>query len=176
MNRRSFIQSITALGLTPVLPSGNLVTKVLAAPVNVIAPISKYHCAEYKWAEILVRAHKTCSIDFLRRHLKVGPGQAENLQAELIRKGVISAAKNAYGFHQATKSLWEEHPSSFKPRLEEMPEKGAEKLADLQQEAEAYDDKIAVNRVPDESHTLQDNTATVCEVMAIDQPTPEQVS
>ena len=61
----------------------------------------------YKWAEVIVRAHKTSSLAMLQRHLRVDAAAANALQNQLIRNGVIGAQANAYGLYQSTNPLFD---------------------------------------------------------------------
>jgi hypothetical protein len=61
----------------------------------------------YKWAEMIVRAHKKCSPGMLERLLQVDATTASALKSQLLEKGVISAQANSFGIHSAVKPLYE---------------------------------------------------------------------
>jgi len=129
MNRRNFLRSLTALSLAPIVPGAKAIS-AFAAPSTVGSVAS-----DYRWAEVLVRSHKISSVSFLQRHLKINATEATSLQSQLLRNGVIGAEQNAYGFHQATKPLWDEYLPTFKERLKEMADKVIEKAQELSDES-----------------------------------------
>ncbi|MEM7068036.1 MAG: hypothetical protein AAF478_04055 [Pseudomonadota bacterium] len=99
MDRRSFIKSIGAAALLPVLPGPSIA--LAAAP----APAVSAHT--YQWAEMIVRAHNKCNLGLLQRSLKINEAAASVLKSQLIENGVVTAQANAYGIHTATKPLYE---------------------------------------------------------------------
>jgi len=94
MKRRSLLKSLGAVGLLPLVP-----TSTLGALTTVPA-------GTYKWAETIVRAHNSCNLAMLQRHLKLDLAMAKSVQAQLIRNGIISANANAYGIHAASNPLF----------------------------------------------------------------------
>jgi len=100
MDRRSFLKSIGAAGLLPVLPIPSFTA---AAPAAV--PAVSAHT--YQWAEMIVRAHNKCNLGLLQRSLHISEAAASHLKSQLIKNGVVSAQANAYGIHTATKPLYE---------------------------------------------------------------------
>lgn len=104
MKRRQFLQSLAALGAVPLVPS--MGTGALAFNTGSAAtPAVSAHT--YKWAEVIVRAHKTSSLAMLQRHLRLDVAAAKALQNQLISNGVIGAHANVYGLHQATNPLFD---------------------------------------------------------------------
>lgn len=99
MKRRTFLQSIGAIGLTPMMP----------APLLSAAPAASAVVAKdtYMWAETIVRAHNKCNLGMLQRLLQIDNATASVLKSELLKNGVISAQANAYGMHSAIKPLYE---------------------------------------------------------------------
>jgi len=73
MKRRSLLKSLGAVGLLPLVP-----TSTLGALTTVPA-------GTYKWAETIVRAHNSCNLAMLQRHLKLDLAMAKSVQAQLIR-------------------------------------------------------------------------------------------
>ena len=94
MNRRSFLKSATALGLSPLLPKS-----ALAIPSGMTS-------AGYRTAERWVRAHQSCSLTMLQRHLQLDSIGAQALRSSLVSNGVLSAQANAYGIHTVTQPLF----------------------------------------------------------------------
>lgn len=101
MKRRSLLKSLGALAATPFMPS-----IPLAAPTANAALASVVDARTYKWAEMIVRAHNTCSPAMLERLIGLPPAKAAALQAEFLAKGVIGAPSQ-FGIHKATKPLWD---------------------------------------------------------------------
>jgi hypothetical protein len=104
MKRRQFLQSLAAVGAVPLMPS--LASGAMAVG-NSSAAAPVVSAQAYKWAEVIVRAHKTSSLAMLQRHLRVDAAAANALQNQLIRNGVIGAQANAYGLYQATNPLFD---------------------------------------------------------------------
>ncbi len=103
MKRRSLLKSIGALGIMPLVPS--LPASALAGTTPTAAATVSSHT--YKWAEMIVRAHKKISPGMLERLLKVDAATASALKSQLLEKGVISAHANSFGIHSAVKPLYE---------------------------------------------------------------------
>lgn len=103
MKRRSLLKYIGALGLMPLVPSLPASALAGSAPAATLA-VSTHN---YKWAEMIVRAHNKCSPGMLERLLKVDPATASALKSQLLEKGVISAQANSFGIHSAVKPLYE---------------------------------------------------------------------
>ena len=101
MDRRSFIKSLGAAGLLPVLPIPS--AAITAAPAA--TPVVTAHT--YQWAEMIVRAHNKCNLGMLQRLLQIDNAAAAVLKKQLLENGVISAHANAYGMHTAVKPLYE---------------------------------------------------------------------
>lgn len=99
MKRRSFLKSIGALGLTPMMPIPALTASPAAATV-----VAK---DTYMWAETIVRAHNKCNLGMLQRLLQIDNATASAIKSKLLENGVISAHANAYGMHTAVKPLYE---------------------------------------------------------------------
>ncbi|MEM9331620.1 MAG: hypothetical protein AAGA53_09860 [Pseudomonadota bacterium] len=100
MDRRSFIKSIGAASLLPVLPFPSA-----TIPAATAAPVVSTHT--YKWAEMIVRAHNKCNLSMLQRLLQIDTTAATALKNQLLANGVISTHANAYGMHTAIKPLYE---------------------------------------------------------------------
>jgi len=103
MKRRSLLKSLGALGVMPLVPSIPASTLASATPVSTAAVSGQ----TYKWAEMIVRAHKKISPGMLERLLKVDSATASVLKSQLLEKGVISAQANSFGIHSAVKPLYE---------------------------------------------------------------------
>ncbi len=103
MKSRNLLKSIAAIGAMPMLPMSSLVS---AAPATSAAAVSA-SAHTYKWAEMIVRAHKKCSPGMLERLLKVDAATASALKSQLLEKGVISAQANSFGIHSAVRPLYE---------------------------------------------------------------------
>lgn len=102
MDRRQFLKTVSALGLSSAMP----------IPVTIAAPAPAFASAgaeamSYKWAEMIVRAHNKCSVPMLQRLLKISSSQAGRIQTLLLENGVLGS-RNAYGFYQASKPLYQE--------------------------------------------------------------------
>ena len=95
MNRRSFTASLAALFAVPTLPAAASVT-----PVGVSAAATTH----YTTAKLLARAHNRCSPAMLQRLLRVESAVATELNAMLLKRGVISAA-SAQGTSMAVHPL-----------------------------------------------------------------------
>lgn len=103
MKRRSLLKSIGALGVMPLVPS--IPASALAGTTPAAA--AAVSGQTYKWAEMIVRAHKKISPGMLERLLKVDTATASALKSQLLEKGVISAQANSFGIHSAVKPLYE---------------------------------------------------------------------
>ena len=103
MKRRSFLKSIGAAALSPMIPLPSLASMGSIAPSIAPAVVP----ATYKWAEMIARAHRTCNIAMLQRHLRLDAATASMVQKQLVANGVIGAQANIYGTHQAIKPLFE---------------------------------------------------------------------
>ncbi len=99
MNRRNLLKSIGALGVMPMIPVSSIIPAASATTA-----VSSH---TYKWAEMIVRAHKKISPGMLERLLKVDSATASALKSQLLEKGVISAQANSFGIHSAVKPLYE---------------------------------------------------------------------
>ena len=75
MNGRFFLSALSAAAAAPALPA-------------IAMPAAPHHL---KVASIIARAHNRCTPEMLVRHLKVTPEVAGNIQAQLVRQGVITA-------------------------------------------------------------------------------------
>ena len=95
MNRRSFTASLAALFAVPALPAGASLVPA-AAPQTAVS--------HYTTAKLLARAHNRCSPAMLQRLLRVDSAIATELNAMLLKRGVISAA-GAQGVSMATAPL-----------------------------------------------------------------------
>ncbi|MGI9355184.1 MAG: hypothetical protein ACR2PF_08515 [Rhizobiaceae bacterium] len=99
MNRRHFLQTIGALAATPVMLP---LVPAFAGASTITVPT-----ATYRWAEVIVRAHKTCSPAMLQRTLSVSPVVAEAVQSKLIANGVLGSQANVWGIYRATNPLFD---------------------------------------------------------------------
>lgn len=83
MNRRSFTASLAALFAAPTLPD-----------VASVAPsaVSQTAVSHYATAKLLARAHNRCSPETLQRLLRVDGAIARELNAMLLKRGVISSS------------------------------------------------------------------------------------
>ncbi|MFD0915027.1 hypothetical protein ACFQ14_01250 [Pseudahrensia aquimaris] len=99
MKRRSFLQAIGAAALLPAMPK--IASAKLAPTHAAVDP------ALYKWAEMIVRAHNQSSTGMLQRLLHMEAANANAMQAELIKQGVLVPKANAFGIHTAVKPLYE---------------------------------------------------------------------
>ncbi len=104
MKRRQFIKTLAAVGAAPVISSVSGGALALGKMSTVVPAVNAY---TYKWAEVIVRAHKTSSLAMLQRHLKIDASAAKVLQNQLIRNGVIGANANGYGLYQAKNPLFD---------------------------------------------------------------------
>ena len=99
MKRRDFIKSLGAaagaMGLAPMVP------------MSALASAPSVPASTYAWAETIVRAHNSCTIPMLQRHLKLDIATANAVKSQLLKNGIISGKANAYGVHQAIKPLFE---------------------------------------------------------------------
>ncbi len=90
MKRRTFLSGLTSLGILPNIPLPALAT----------APASTAALESVKAAEIIVRAHNSCSIPMLQRLLRVEAAIAQEVQGLLIKRGAITVPSVA-GVSQA---------------------------------------------------------------------------
>lgn len=102
MDRRQFLKTASAVGLSTAVP----IPVTIAAPTPAFASASA-EAMSYKWAEMIVRAHNKCSVPMLQRLLKISGSQAGRIQTLLLENGVLGS-RNAYGFYQASKPLYQE--------------------------------------------------------------------
>ena len=75
MKRRTFLTALATLTAAPALPAGALNPAAKHLPV----------------ATLLARSHNHCTPDMLRRHLKVSAEMANQVQALLYSRGIITA-------------------------------------------------------------------------------------
>ena len=80
MNRRSFLSGLASIGVLPSLPTASF----SAVPASAAALKS------VKAAEIIVRAHNSCSVPMLQRLLRVDAKIASEVQNILIKRGTIT--------------------------------------------------------------------------------------
>lgn len=52
-----------------------------------------------------MRAHRSCTIGMLQRHMGLDVPAAEALKARLVERGIIGAEVNRFGAHQANRPL-----------------------------------------------------------------------
>jgi len=148
MKRRTFLQSIGALGLSPMVP----------APFLNAAPAAAATVAKdtYQWAEMIVRAHNKCNLGMLQRLLQIDNTTASALKSELLKNGVISAQANAYGMHTAVKPLYEGafvRPSSEIGKLKTNLKASSENTETSGNNNRALEDKTESLSKPLESHS-----------------------
>lgn len=122
MNRRRFLQNLAALAAVPALP---------AVPALAISPAAKVNPATYRWAETIVRAHKSCNVAMLQRHLRIDLAAAEALKDQLLRNGVIAAQANSYGIHKAVKPLFDGAFPKPSVSFDELAQKAVERLDEV---------------------------------------------
>ncbi|KAB7616110.1 hypothetical protein F9L33_04940 [Amylibacter sp. SFDW26] len=79
MKRRSFLSGIASAGLLPSLPVAGFAAPASAAALESV-----------KAAEIIVRAHNSCSVPMLQRLLRVDASIASEVQNILIKRGTIT--------------------------------------------------------------------------------------
>lgn len=166
MKRRNLLKSIGALTIMPLIPA--LPATAITGGVQ-SATTATISGQTYKWAEMIVRAHKKCSPGMLERLLKVDAATASALKTQLLEKGVISAQANSFGIHQAVKPLYEGafvRPSS---QISNGLKKANEELDKLMDEEPETEDGISENdsefkdldepiESGDEVETSQENT------------------
>ncbi len=80
MKRRSFLSGLTSVGLLPSFPT----------PVFAAVHASAAALENVKAAEIIVRAHNSCSVPMLQRLLRVDAAIASEVQNILIKRGTIT--------------------------------------------------------------------------------------
>lgn len=95
MNRRYFTASLAALFAVPAMP---------AVASLVPAATSQTAASHFATAKLLARAHNRCSPAMLQRLLRVDSAIDHELNAMLLKRGVISAA-SAKGASIATNPL-----------------------------------------------------------------------
>ena len=135
MNRRSFIRSLGAASLLPMIPVPTFVASASAA----VTPAISAHT--YKWAELIVRAHNKFSPGMLQRSLRIDSATAHVLKEQLIQNGILSAQANAYGIHAATKPLYEGAFVSVSETADTISQV-ATKASEIVQESEENDETI----------------------------------
>ena len=91
MKRRTFLSGIASVGLLPSLPA-----------MGVAAPASTAALESVKAAEIIVRAHNSCSVSMLQRLLRIDASIASEVQSILIKRGTITVPSVA-GLSNAVK-------------------------------------------------------------------------
>lgn len=79
LNRRGFLQSLSAAGLVPFLPA----MPAVAAPVG-------HSSIQYVWASYYAKANNACSAPQIMSALNVPPAVAESLMQRLISMNVLS--------------------------------------------------------------------------------------
>lgn len=99
MNRRHFLQAIGALAAAPAISP--------LMPATAGTGVVTVPAATLRWAEVIVRAHKSCTPAMLQRTLSVSPAVAEAVQSKLIANGVLGAQANAWGMYRATNPLFD---------------------------------------------------------------------
>ncbi len=124
MNRRQFLKSLGALGLTPLLSVPALALGPATSATAVVPATT------YKWAEMIIRTHNKCNLGMLERLLQLDGATAAALKSELMKNGVITSAKSACGMHTAIKPLYQE----LYPRTKSLTERAGDKLEELVQE------------------------------------------
>ena len=70
----------------------------------------------------------------LERLLGLDPATAASLKSELLKNGVISSTKSAYGMHTAVKPLYTELFPQVKSTAEKLADKAAEQIEELLEE------------------------------------------
>ena len=133
---------MAAVGAVPMMPS--LAIDALVA--GNVAALSAVNMHTYKWAEVIVRAHKTSSLAMLQRHLKIDVAAAKALQNQLIRNGVIGAQANTYGLYQATTPLFDgafPKPSNLLKSGRELLEKVSENVSSVDEDKDAELEQVA---------------------------------
>ncbi len=157
MKRRNLLKSLGALGLMPMVPT--LPASALAGSTPVAkATVSAHH---YKWAEMIVRAHKKCSPGMLERLLKVDTATASALKSQLLEKGVISAQANSFGIHSAVKPLYEGafvKPSSQITKGLKKVNNTLDKMIEDEDELQENESKINTLEADIESDTEEETT------------------
>ena len=141
MKRRDLLKSIAAMGAMPMLPMSSLVPATAATTTTVSASAHTY-----KWAEMIVRAHRKCSLGMLERLLKVDTATASALKTQLLEKGVISAQANSFGIHSAVNPLYEGafvRPSSQITKGLKKANEVLDNLIDTEDELEEKDSDIS---------------------------------
>ncbi len=135
MNRRQFLSSLAAFALAPAVRLPAFAGAASAPVASAAVP-----AATYKWAETIVRAHNKCNLGMLQRLLALDPATAAALKSELLKNGVISTAKNAYGMHTAVKPLYTEVFPQVKSATEKLADSVGEKIEELLDEETDEDD------------------------------------
>jgi len=79
LNRRGFIQSLSAAGLVPFLPA----LPAAAAPVG-------HSAIQYVWASYYAQMNNACSVPQIMSALNVPPAVAESLMQRLIDMNVLT--------------------------------------------------------------------------------------
>lgn len=156
MKRRTFLQSIGAFGLTPMMP----------APILNAVPAANAAVAKdtYMWAETIVRAHNKCNLGMLQRLLQIDNATASALKAQLLENGVISAQANAYGMHTAVKPLYEGaflRPTSEIGKLKNplnTKTKNHNDFKNIKTEDESFSDELESHSEPLDSNQEEENS------------------
>lgn len=82
LNRRRFIQSVSAAGLTHSIPA------LPAAAAPVAAAHTPFQLA---WASYDASCNNACSVPQISSALNINPSVAQSLLTEVVRKNVLSA-------------------------------------------------------------------------------------
>lgn len=151
MKRRDLLKSLGAIGSLPFLPSVPTLANA-GSSLGITANT-------YKSAELIARAHSTCSLGMLKRLLKIDAASAELVKSQLIKNGVISAHANAYGLHTPLNPLYR---GAFI--------KAPTKLLDAIETA-----KTRVNTTTDKSKNFSENDNEDNHLIEVDESNSEQV-
>ena len=80
LNRRGFLQSLSAAGVVPLLP---------ALPAAAAAPVG-HSSIQYVWASYFAKANNACSVPQIMSALNVQPAVAESLMQRLVSANVLA--------------------------------------------------------------------------------------
>lgn len=179
MKRRTFLQSLGATALVPALPFASVTPSVSGSAVAA-APVVP--ASVYKWAEVIVRAHNSCNLAMLQRHLQIDASVASVLKSQLLQKGVISAEVNAYGIHRAVNPILQGSfpkpanlPQSVSSTVKEVTERlnsveyAEEATKDLPADAQPDSDEITCEPSPIDETTKITNEHPVSHAPSEDQ-------
>ena len=97
LNRRGFIQSLSAAGLVPFLPA----LPAAAAPVG-------HSAIQYVWASYYAQMNNACSVPQIMSALNVPPAVAESLMQRLIDMNVLTTP-GASGVAQRKKRSFDKY-------------------------------------------------------------------